>query len=100
VRDPARKHAQAMAAKKAPFSHDGFEQRAKALKSFLSWSGVGENLAYIKGYPDVVATAVKGWIQSPGHRKNMEGNFNLTGIGVAKNAAGDYYFSQLFVLEP
>ncbi len=96
----ARKHAQAMAAKKAPFSHAGFDQRAKALKSFLSWSGVGENLAYIKGYPDVVATAVKGWIQSPGHRKNMEGNFNLTGMGVAKNAAGDYYFSQLFVLEP
>jgi uncharacterized protein YkwD len=30
----------------------------------------------------------------------MEGNYNLTGIGVAKNAEGEYYFTQLFILEP
>jgi uncharacterized protein YkwD len=29
----------------------------------------------------------------------MEGNFNVTGIGVAKNDKGEYYFTQLFILE-
>jgi uncharacterized protein YkwD len=96
----ARQHAQAMANKKATFSHDGFEQRAKTLKSRISLQAVGENLAYIKGYDDIATTAVKGWINSPGHRKNMVGQYNLTGMGVAKNAAGEYYLSQLFVSEP
>lgn len=100
ISNVARKHTQAMAGKKATFSHDGFEQRAKTLKSLIPLSAVGENLAYIKGYSDVVSIAVKGWINSPGHRKNMEGKYNLTGMGVAKNAQGEYYFSQLFVLEP
>jgi uncharacterized protein YkwD len=58
---------------------------------------MGENLAFMKGYPDPVSVAVKGWINSPGHQKNMVGDYNLTGIGIAKNNAGEYYFTQLFV---
>ena len=41
--------------------------------------------------------AVDGWIKSDGHRKNIESQFNLTGIAIAKNAKGEYYFTQLFV---
>lgn len=96
----ARQHAQAMAKKEATFSHDGFDRRVARLKSTLPLRGVGENLAFLKGYPNLAETAVRGWIDSPGHRKTMEGNYNLTGIGIAKNSAGEYYFSQLFVLEP
>jgi uncharacterized protein YkwD len=29
----------------------------------------------------------------------MIGDFNLTGIGVAKNRAGEYYFTQIFIKE-
>ncbi|MDJ0599867.1 MAG: CAP domain-containing protein [Crocosphaera sp.] len=95
----ARQHSQDMASKKATFSHDGFDNRAKAVGKTISYRSFAENLAYIKGYPDLADVAVKGWINSPGHRKNMEGKFNLTGIGIAKNSDGEYYFTQLFLLE-
>lgn len=91
----ARIHSENMANGKVSFSHDGFEGRAKAIT--IPYKSVAENLAYNFGYSDPVRNAVEGWIKSDGHRKNMEGQFNMTGIGVAKNAKGEYYFTQLFV---
>ncbi|MEG4851897.1 CAP domain-containing protein [Microcoleus sp. B5-D4] len=91
----ARIHSENMANGKVNFSHDGFEGRAKAIT--IPYQSVAENLAYNFGYSDPVRNAVEGWIKSDGHRKNMEGQFNVTGIGVAKNAKGEYYFTQLFV---
>ena len=91
----ARIHSEDMAKGKVSFSHDGFEGRAKAIT--IPYKSVAENLAYNFGYSDPVRNAVEGWIKSDGHRKNMEGQFNVTGIGVAKNAKGEYYFTQLFV---
>ncbi|MEG4419429.1 CAP domain-containing protein [Microcoleus sp. LAD1_D5] len=91
----ARIHSEDMAKGKVSFSHDGFEGRAKAIT--VPYQSVAENLAYNFGYNDPVRNAVEGWIKSDGHRKNMEGQFNVTGIGVAKNAKGEYYFTQLFV---
>ncbi|MEG4817414.1 CAP domain-containing protein [Microcoleus sp. K5-D4] len=91
----ARIHSENMANGKVRFSHDGFEGRAKAIT--IPYKSVAENLAYNFGYNDPVRNAVEGWIKSDGHRKNMEGQFNVTGIGVAKNAKGEYYFTQLFV---
>ncbi|MEG5034891.1 CAP domain-containing protein [Microcoleus sp. AT3-D2] len=91
----ARIHSEDMAKGKVSFSHDGFDGRAKAIT--IPYKSVAENLAYNFGYNDPVRNAVEGWIKSDGHRKNMEGQFNVTGIGVAKNAKGEYYFTQLFV---
>ncbi|MEG4403613.1 CAP domain-containing protein [Microcoleus sp. MON2_D5] len=91
----ARIHSENMANGKVSFSHDGFEGRAEAIT--IPYKSVAENLAYNFGYNEPVRNAVEGWIKSDGHRKNMEGQFNVTGIGVAKNAKGEYYFTQLFV---
>ncbi len=91
----ARIHSENMASGKVKFSHDGFEGRAKAIS--IPYQSVAENVAYNMGFSDPVRNAVDGWIKSDGHRKNMEGQFNLTGIGIAKNAKGEYYFTQLFV---
>ena len=97
ISQEARIHSERMAAKTAPFSHQGFEKRVQAIAAVLPLQQAGENLAFNQGDSDPVTTAVRGWIDSPGHRKNMEGDFNLTGIGVAKNAAGEYYFTQIFL---
>ncbi|MEG4107126.1 CAP domain-containing protein [Microcoleus sp. S13_C5] len=91
----ARIHSENMASGKVRFSHDGFEGRAKAIT--LPYQSVAENVAYNFGFSDPVRNAVEGWIKSEGHRKNIEGQFNVTGIGVAKNAKGEYYLTQLFV---
>ncbi len=95
ITQQARIHSQNMASGKVKFSHDGFEGRVKAIS--IPYQSVAENVAYNQGYSDPVRNAVEGWIKSEGHRKNMEGQFNLTGIGIAKNAKGEYYFTQIFV---
>ena len=33
---------------------------------------------------------------SPGHRKNIEGHFDMTGIGVTKSSDGTIFFTQMF----
>lgn len=65
----------------------------------INYRSVAENVAYNQGHQNPDRVAVDGWIKSVGHQKNMVGNFNLTGVGVAKNAQGEYYFTQIFMLE-
>ena len=63
----------------------------------ITYQSAAENVAFNKGYIQPDATAVKGWLDSPGHHQNILGRYNLTGIGVAQNAKGEYYFTQIFV---
>ena len=49
------------------------------------------------GFSNPGEKAVIDWINSPGHHKNIVGDFNLTGIGIAKNNEGKYYFNQIFI---
>jgi uncharacterized protein YkwD len=91
----ARIHSQNMAQGKVPFSHHGFEQRVKAIP--LTYSSAAENVAFNTGYSDPAQQAVIGWINSPGHLKNIKGNYSLTGIGVAANSKGEVYLTQIFL---
>jgi uncharacterized protein YkwD len=100
ISQQARLHSEAMASGSASFSHDGFEGRVEIISNSINYRGAAENLAYNQGHADPVKVAVQGWIDSPGHHKNMIGDFNLTGIGVSRNAKGEYYMNQLFILTP
>lgn len=91
----SRKHSQNMANGSVPFSHNGLADRIKATR--IPWSGYAENVAYNKGHSDPATVAVKGWLNSPGHKRNIEGKYNQTGIGVAVNAKGEIYFTQIFL---
>ncbi len=96
ITQQARIHSRAMAKKKATFGHDGFGKRVKRISRFLPYRMAAENVAYTKGYPDSARQAVLSWLQNGKHRKNIRGNYKLTGIGVAKDPEGAYYFTQLF----
>jgi len=91
----AEKHSQRMASGELPLGHDGFLSRVQNITSQLgSVRESAENVAYgVLSAKEVVSN----WISSPGHRQNMEGNFNLTGIGVARNSKGVIYFTELFI---
>ena len=54
-----------------------------------------ENVAYNHGHEDPETTAVDGWIDSPGHRKNMLATNTICAIAVYEKN-GKYYFTQLF----
>lgn len=97
ISEQARAHSQAMASGKVPFGHQGFEQRVKAISRVIPYRASAENVAFNLGYSNPVEQAVQGWIKSPGHRINIEGEYSLTGIGVVKNAKGEYYFTQIFI---
>jgi uncharacterized protein YkwD len=92
----SREHSQQMAAV-GSLSHDGFEERVEAIAAALSYRSAGENVASNQGFADPATQAVQGWLNSPGHRRNIEGDFDLTGIGIAQAADGTYYLTQIFI---
>jgi uncharacterized protein YkwD len=89
----AEKHSRDMATGKVKFGHDGFNSRAKTIQKALGSMAIGENVA---SGSMTAREVVDGWLKSPGHKKNIEGNFKLTGIGYAHNKKGDIYFTQIF----
>ncbi len=75
-------------------SHDGFGERADQLFAQENASNVGENVA--AGYP-TAQSVMNAWLNSSGHRQNIEGNFTHIGISAIKNGSGTYYYTQLFL---
>lgn len=91
----ARTHSVRMAEGKVPFGHAEFRNRvAKYPRNFKM---AGENVATMFGYQNnaLAATTVSGWIKSPGHRRNLLGNFNHCAIASYRDAKGRWYFTQL-----
>ena len=92
----AEDHSKNMASGKIPFSHINLDERVAKINKQLkqestAWAenvASGRNTA--KGVVDM-------WLKSPGHRENIEGNYNMTGIGIAKSADGSMYFTQIFI---
>ncbi|MDP3562747.1 MAG: CAP domain-containing protein [Legionellaceae bacterium] len=91
----ANQHSRDMAMHAVPFGHDGFSQRIEHLHTQIPASLSGaENVAYNYKTARIV---VDGWIHSPGHRQNLMGHYDLTGIGVARDNQGKPYYTQLFL---
>ncbi len=96
VASVAREHSRQMSIGEVEFGHDGGDKRFAELIEKTGARGMGENVAYNFGYDDPVMTAVEGWLDSPGHKENIDGDFDYTGIGIVKNEKGYYYLTQLF----
>jgi uncharacterized protein YkwD len=95
IAEESLKHSSDMASNKVPFSHDGFNSRAKRLEGKIKgMRSVAENVAYGQRTAKEV---VEDWIKSPGHKMNIEGNYTQTGIGIAANKKGVLYYTQMFV---
>ncbi|MCL9683423.1 CAP domain-containing protein [Legionella maioricensis] len=91
----AKIHSLDMANHRMPFGHKYFNSRIDRLHAQIKNSNAGaENVAYnYKNAQDVV----NNWVRSPGHKRNIEGNYNLTGIGIARDKQGKIYFTQIFL---
>lgn len=95
----ARSHSAAMAAGRRPFSHEGFEQRTQVVLAEIPGArAFAENVAYdSRTGPRLAELVVQGWIQSAEHRENIEGSYQITGIGVGVAPNGWRYFTEIFV---
>lgn len=92
----AREHSENMAAGTTLFGHDGFKERVRAIRKLAPHIALAENVAYCSRKKDTLASAVSGWMKSPGHRKNILGKYNTTGIGIAYSKNGRCYLTQIF----
>jgi uncharacterized protein YkwD len=92
----ARSHSANMA-KQDKLEHelDGKRVSDRASAAGYDWDEIAENIAYTdEGSAEEI---VNGWLKSEGHRKNLL-NPDVTdiGLGVAKNAKGEWYYTQVF----
>ncbi|MEQ8472927.1 MAG: CAP domain-containing protein [Marinoscillum sp.] len=90
----ANEHSQNMANGQVEFSHDGFKERFDAASTEVGASSAGENLASNFTSADQL---VKGWLSSPPHKENLEGDYTHMGIGIATDGNGNTYFTQFLI---
>lgn len=99
VRTVGRAHSRDMAARDF-FDHvnpDGDGPAERLHDAGISYTLMGENIAW-SNYPNPITTVVDAWMDSPGHQANiLHAGFTHTGMGVAADGSGGYYFTQDFV---
>lgn len=89
------KRAAARQARKMAGQETIFHQLLGPLLSLCLLSSVGENVAY--GYPTGKAVVRKGWMKSPGHRRNiLRAKWTHMGIAARKSDDGVWYVAQVF----
>lgn len=93
----ARGHSADMAAR-GYFSHDSLDGRDVGDRAdsagYTGWSLLGENIALGQPTP---ATVVNDWMNSPGHRANIEKcGYTETGLAAVRAADGRIYWTQDF----
>ncbi|MCX6566257.1 MAG: CAP domain-containing protein [Candidatus Aminicenantes bacterium] len=90
----ARSHSKDMAEGTVPFGHDGFDDRFASINLLIPASAGAENIAYASS----ADSAFNLWMDSAGHRDNILGDYDYTGVGVAWSTAdGVYYFTEIFI---
>jgi uncharacterized protein YkwD len=83
------------------FSHKGLDGlqvdgRAESL-GFNKWKGIGENIAYNRGFANPVEFAIERWMLSDSHRENLlDKRWRESAVGIAVTKDGTYYFTEVF----
>jgi uncharacterized protein YkwD len=93
----ARRHSRDMAEGRVGFGHEGLKARAALISASIEMAGLAENVSKHHRGSGFVDAALKQWLGSPLHKKNIDGDYDLTGVGVAQGANGVVYFTQIFV---
>ena len=76
-------------------NHDYFEARSNNIIQVLGADKVGENIAYNFSTPN---SALHAWLNSPGHKANLEGDYTHFGISITINpTTGKKYYTNMFM---
>ncbi len=101
----ARRHAHEMAQLNYVSHESPIAENATLLQRVIQAGSaaqeLGENVARFRSDGNVADKVVKGWLNSPGHRKNLlHTHFTHMGIGVAQNDEGLVYVAQTLAYQP
>jgi uncharacterized protein YkwD len=84
------------------FSHadpSGTRPAGRVRAAGMTFQAVAENITMNNNPDTPAAQAVRDWMDSPGHRRNiLNDRFRTTGVGLAVSDDGHYYFTQLFLV--
>jgi uncharacterized protein YkwD len=83
-------------ARRGDIDHLGYDQRQQQVAAVLPLRGFGENVAFTTRDSGVAKRMVERWVASPGHRRNLEGSWQLTGVGAARDRHGSWYVAMLY----
>lgn len=75
-------------------SHDNFYTRRNSLINNVGAENVGENVAYAYSSAQSVVNA---WLNSPGHKEVIEGDYTDFDISAEKNEEDKWYFTNIFI---
>jgi uncharacterized protein YkwD len=76
-------------------NHNDFVARSENIMKVLGAKNVSENIAYNYSSAKGVFDA---WLNSEGHRENIEGNYTHFGIAIRENSVtGKKYYTNIFV---
>jgi uncharacterized protein YkwD len=89
----ANQHSTDIADGKIPFGHDGSTERYASIRVELGNGEYTENIDWGAG---TAYEVVQRWLESIGHKKNIEGDFDYTAISAVRSNDGKYYYTQLF----
>jgi uncharacterized protein YkwD len=93
----ARSHSKDMAKGKVGFGHDGLNDRVAKVQKHFEIAGAAENVSKHQRKSDHAESAVSKWLKSPVHLKNIDGDYDLSGVGAARSGDGTIYITQIFV---
>lgn len=92
----AQEHSDAMAKGDRKLEHEDFLARRTEIFEKLALNHAAENVTRNRELPEhAAAQAFEKWMTSDEHRKNMLGKYSRAGVGVARSAAGQFYFTLL-----
>lgn len=98
ITQQCRNHSENMAAGNTAVGHEGYEERFDNIKESLPHAVFfGENVAYVSGHPDPAEYVLDLWLGKPTHKENIEGNYDLTGVGAAKGGDGGFNITRMFI---
>ena len=75
-------------------SHNFFQDRSENLTQVIGAKYVSENLAYNYATPESVVNA---WLNSAGHKANIEGDYGYFGVSIRVNSSGKKYYTNIFI---
>jgi len=93
VAEQARGHSRDMASGAAPRGHAGIEARVAEIRKHIPIGAWAENVVGERNADE----AFRRLVDSRTHRRNLERDFDLTGVGAATDSEGLLYLTQIFV---
>jgi uncharacterized protein YkwD len=97
ISEIAQKHSLLMLDKNNSIANVDLKTSSELIKEFMPYKSISQAVSYNFGHYNPAQTTANSWIADPRFINTLQGEYEYTGIGVARSVTGEYYFTQIFV---